>query len=285
MNWLWVFPAVIVFFFGLGLLAANLFRNKRIPHRKTPKAYGIAFKDVNIPTANGGTLYGWWIPGEKSKPVLILIHGWNNNLGRFMPYIRKLNEYGYNLLVFDARSHGHSSDLKNPTVWTFTEDALAAARFLKESQIAGDSAIGIIGHSIGGGAAINASSKDSAIRAVVSIGGFAHPIAIMKSDLKARHIPYFPFAWLFFQYYHIAHGIDFDRIAPVGNIPSVKGAILLIHGSADVQVPLSQAKELERAANPEKARLWILEEYGHNDCHHHPDFWQTITAFIDQNVK
>ena len=285
MNWVWGFLAIIILFFGLGVAAAALFRNKRIPHRKTPKAYGIEFEEVHIPASDGGRLYGWWIPGKKDKPVLVLVHGWNNNLGRFLPYIRKLNEYGYNLLAFDARGHGHSSDLKYPTVWTFTEDTLAAARFLKDNQLASDNPIGVIGHSIGGGAAINAGAEDPAIQTVISIGGFAHPIAIMKADLKARHIPYFPFAWLFFAYYHIVHGIDFDRIAPVSNIPLVNGKILLVHGSKDTQVPLSQAKELEKAANPGKTRLWILDEYGHNDCHQHPEFWQAITAFIDQNMK
>jgi len=286
MNWLlWVFPAAAALVFLIGLLTAQLFRARRIPHRKTPDAYDIDFEEISIPATDGGSLYAWWIPGDPKQPALVLVHGWNGNLGRFMRFIRKLNFTGYNLLAFDARGHGSSSDLRYPTVWTFTEDTLAAVRYLRETKHPGWQSIGLIGHSIGGGAVINSAAQDEGILAAATIGAFTHPIAVMRADLRKRHIPYFPFAWLFFQYYRVVNGVNFDRIAPVNNISSAKGAILLIHGKKDEQVPFAQAEELASAARTKKVELWALEDHGHNDCHQHPRFWDKMITFFNQNVS
>jgi dipeptidyl aminopeptidase/acylaminoacyl peptidase len=285
MAWIWVTAIFVILTTGMGWLTVFLFRNKRTLHHKTPGEYDIQFEEVEIPANDGGTLSGWWLPSTVDSPVLILAHGWSSNMGRFLPYMRKLHEEGYSLLAFNARNHGCSSALKNPTVWTFSQDILSAAQYLREREKVSDRPIGVIGHSIGGSAAINAASQDNTIHAVISIGAFAHPIELMKIDLKNRHIPICPFGWLLFKYLRYFRGIDFDRIAPVRNIPSADAHILLVHGKRDDQVPVFQAEELYKASNPERTQLWIMEESGHNDCHHHPEFWPNILAFIEQNLR
>jgi len=276
----WISIGFIALFFLVGLLASILFRNKKRPHRLAPDAYGIPFSEIIIPAASNGKLYGWWIPGSDNAPVLILMHGWNSNLGRFLPYIRKLHPLGYNLLALDARSHGSSSSIKNPTVWSFTEDIHSALDYLFKEFPEVAKRIGVIGHSIGGGAAINAASQDARIQSVIGIGAFSHPIQVMKQELRSRHIPFFPFAWLFFKYWGQRVNLDYDRIAPVNNIRDVKGKILLIHSRDDRIVPISQARDLMRSADSGKAELWEIQGYGHNDYSSHNQFWNRVTAFL-----
>ena len=283
--WLiWLISGIIILPFLAGSLAAFLFRNKKRPHRLAPDAYGISFSEISIPAADDGTLYGWWIPGKDETPVLILMHGWNSNLGRFLPYIRKLHPLGYNLLALDARSHGSSSSLKNPTVWTFTEDILSTLQFIINEFPVNSQKIGVIGHSIGGGAAINAASQNEHIQAVVGVGAFSHPIQVMKKELNARFIPFYPFAWLFFKYWGKRANLDYEKIAPVNNMPEVMGRILLIHSQDDKIVPISQARDLLNSANSGKTEFWEIQGTGHSDYSSHPQFWDRLIKFLEDSL-
>lgn len=280
----WLIVGIVSFTFLAGSLAAFLFRNKKRPHRLAPDASGISFSEISIPAQDDGMLYGWWIPGKDLAPTLILMHGWNSNLGRFLPYIRKLHPLGFNLLALDARGHGSSSSIKNPTVWSFTEDIHSGLDYLVKEFPEAAERIGVIGHSIGGGAAINAASLDDRIQSIVGIGAFSHPIQVMKQELNSRHIPYYPFAWLFFKYWGKRANLDYDKIAPVNNIRNVKGDILLIHSRDDRIVPVSQARDLLRSANPAKAELWEIEGTGHTDYSYHDQFWNRINAFLSDTL-
>jgi pimeloyl-ACP methyl ester carboxylesterase len=266
-------------------LAHILFHARRFPHRKTPADHDIPFEEIKIPAIDGGSLYGWWLPaGNEGAPVIIFTHGWNSNMSHHLSYLRKLHGVGYNVLAFDARGHGLSSDLRSPTVWTFTQDILAALGWLRASGKGAGESVGAVGHSLGGSAAVNAASQDESICAVLAVGAFAHPIQVMSHDMRKRHIPVFPIGWLFFTFFRLFYHIDFDRIAPMNNISKAQAHILLVHGEEDEQVPISQAETLRKAGDPERTRLMRLVGRGHNNCHHHPDFWPTVLSFYEENL-
>ncbi|KAB7531547.1 alpha/beta fold hydrolase [Flagellimonas olearia] len=49
--------------------------------------------------------YHW--PGEKE--TVLLVHGWESNTFRWRNLIKKLQEANFNIIAFDAPSHGHST--------------------------------------------------------------------------------------------------------------------------------------------------------------------------------
>lgn len=60
----------------------------------------ITFNDFNICT------YTW---GEESDKVALMIHGWEGQAGNFGGLVPLLLENGYQVIAFDAPSHGYSS--------------------------------------------------------------------------------------------------------------------------------------------------------------------------------
>jgi pimeloyl-ACP methyl ester carboxylesterase len=234
-------------------------------------------------------LYGWWIPAKNessdSAPTLILVHGWGRNVERMIPYIQKLHPRDYNLLVFDFRNHGSSDPDKYPNLLKFSEDIRATVDFVVEQVSVEPGRIGVIGLSVGGGAAIHAAAFDNRIKSVVTIGALAHPVDVMRLEFQKRHVPYFPLAWLFLKYLQFKMGINFAHIAPVNNIRDAKANILLIHGEQDVVVPIDQGRQLQNAGNPETTQLWIVPGKGHSDCHDHPEFWKKVESFLQKAVK
>jgi len=271
--------------FLLWSAALFLMRNKKIPHRVTPDDLGIRFEEICIPAKDGGQLYGWWIPGEKARPVIILAHGWGSNLGWFLPFIRELHPRGYHLLMFDARNHGSSTRLNYPTVWSFMQDILAAVDFASERAPSHSTPVTVIGHSVGGSAAINAAFLDSRITRAVTLGAFSHPVEVMKQQFHSWHLPYIPFGWLFIRYFQSRTGLNYDRIAPVANISAVSGPLFLIHGEKDDIVPVQQAHTLFQAANREKVQVWIIPGSGHKDSHTKPHFWERVLAFLEETLQ
>lgn len=264
----------------LDALIDRMYAYKVEPHHVTPAEYGIPFEEVRIPAGDGGALYGWWIASTPAAPALILLHGWGRNLARTLPYIQALYLLGYNLLAFDARNHGSSTPVKNPTVGTFAQDAGAAIEFLHQRGV---TQIGLIGLSVGGGAVINAAAQEKRIRAVITVGAISHPVALMKYEFSKRHVPEFLASFLL-NYMRRRYGLDFDAIAPLNNIPRAEADFLIIHGANDQTVPLAQGQALAAAGKPDRTRLWIVPEKGHSDCHIHPQFWEKVGSFLQETI-
>jgi pimeloyl-ACP methyl ester carboxylesterase len=279
---IWIFVIAILFLFAFDQLVERMYRYEKKSALITPKKYDIPFDEVLIPAKDGGQLHAWWIPARQNAPTLILIHGWSRNRSRVMPYIRALHPLGYNLLAFDARNHGDSSPIPHPTVGTFSEDALSALDFISRSDQISTQAVGILGLSIGGGAAINSAGWDKRVKCVVTIGALSHPKEVMSVEFQKRKIPN-SFAAFLLKYIRLRFGIDFDKIAPVNNIRSAEADIFLIHGDKDETIPLAQGQSLA-AANPKKSQLWVVPDKGHSDCDTHPQFWEKVGAFLQATL-
>jgi uncharacterized protein len=281
---------------GTGLLAAIglmdlwvrlIYHYPRRPHATTPAAFGIPFSEVRFPTRRNRQLYGWWIPprDDASAPraTLILVHGWGRTVERTLPYVRHLHSLGYGLLAFDARNHGSSDPNRYPNLLMFSEDIRAAVDFVVRRAGKPD-LLGVIGLSVGGGAAVHAAAHDERIDRVVAVGAMAHPVDVMRPEFQKRHIPYVPVVWLTLEYLQLRIGARFDRFAPVHVIGRARARMLLVHGEDDTVVPVEQARKLLRAGSPATVWLWAIPGRGHSDCHEEPGFWDRIDAFVREDI-
>jgi uncharacterized protein len=268
-----VYQAVV-----LGLVVVG-WRNPRVRHRRGPASLGLAFEEVRFPTARGKSLYGWWIPSAAAGGrVLILVHGWGRNVERMLPYVAMLHPAGFDLLAFDARHHGSSDDDRFAALPKFSEDIRAAVDFVGARRPSGSGAVGVLGLSIGGSAAIHAASADPRIAAVASVGAFADP-SDPRATLGRRWWLLAPGLPLAFRLVERRIGTRFRRIAPERVIGAARARFLLIHGTDDVVVPVSHAHRLAAAAGA-AARTWILPGRGHSDPHREGDMAATLTTFF-----
>lgn len=288
-NLVLIIILIVLSLIGISLfLASHSYKFKKEPNKYTPAEYGYEFQEIKIPTKNSKYLYGWWVPTNNpnngNKPTIILIHGWSRNVDRTMSYIKRLHPAGYNLLAFDSRCHGKSNDDKFSSIVKFMEDIRAAIDYSEKLPNVDINRIGAIGLSIGGAALLYAASLDKRIKSLVTIGAFSHPKKVMGDEFKKRKIPYFPFVWFIFKYMEFRIGTKFNVIAPSNNIMKSNANIFLIHGVDDATVPIDQAEELHNAGQPDKVQLWKVEDKGHSDCNHHPEFWGKILDFYKNTL-
>jgi len=265
------------------VLTTVLWRNRRVPSQRTPESLGVPFSDVRFPTANGRTLHGWWIPfDEARRPAMILLHGWGRNAERMLPYVAILRPMGFHLLAFDARHHGASDRDGHASMKKFSEDIRAALHVLAGRPEVDADRLGVLGLSVGGSAAIHAAAHDARLRAVVTVGAFAHPREAML-EMGFGKVLLAPAMPLVFRFMEWRVGARFDDLAPERQITRVAGRVLLIHGERDTVVPASDAHRLARAAQGH-AKLWLLPGRGHSDVHLEPTLPARLRAFLAQTL-
>jgi len=254
-------------------------RNPRVAHRRDPSILSLRFETVRIPTAGGKTLHAWWIPsGAAGAPCLVLVHGWGRNVERMLPWIAMLHPEGFDLLTFDARHHGSSDEDGYGTMLKFSEDVRAAVDYAIRARRVPKQEVGVLGLSVGGSAAIHAAAHEPRIVAVATVGAFADP-----SDPRATIgrwwwvlAPGLPLA---FRLVERRIGFRFRDVAPDQVIGKAKARFLLIHGTDDVVVPVSNARRLA-AAGGSAVQSWIIPGRGHSDPNREPGMAERLTAFF-----
>lgn len=244
-----------------GLLGGNwLIRHglkaPRIADGVTPS--GVAWQAVAFPTANRKTLRGWWIPAGEGAPALAVIHGWGGNAAMMLPLVDALHLAGYGLLLFSARNHGASDGDTFASLPRFAEDLEHAFDWLRARPEVDARRVGLLGHSVGAGAALLVAARRQEVAAVVSLSAFAHPAGMMRRWLRWKGIPYRPFGWYVLAYVQHVIGHRFDDIAPRRTIADIACPVLLVHGSDDETVPVGDAHDILAAARPGVARLLLI---------------------------
>ena len=260
--WAALLPPVLLWGLNRGLrrsLAATR-------ERETAEPEGLPWRQVDIPTANGKRLFGWWIPARSGAPALVVMHGWGGNAQMMLPLAQPLHAAGYSLLMVDARCHGQSDDDSFTSLPRFAEDIEHAMSWLGEQPEAKNAPLGLVGHSVGAGAALLVAARNPRVAAVVSLAAFAHPAGIMRRWMRAKHIPFWPLGAYILFYVQRVIGRRFDDIAPVNTISQVNCPVLLVHGREDDTVPVAEAEAIYARRSHERVELLVIpgshDDYG-----------------------
>jgi len=257
------------------------FRVQRLPPASSPADYGLAAQEASIPTVNGKTLWGSLImaPSIIPAPAVVAMHGWGADHSSLLPLVPALNQAGLTVLLIDARNHGRSDGDSFSSMPRFAEDIAAALDWLAGLPQVDSKRLAVLGHSVGGAAALLAVSRRTDIRAVVSLSAFDHPEQVMRHYLSRLRVPYHPWGWLACRYVERVIGHRFDHIAPIATISRIHCPILIGHGADDDMVPVAAAQAIHAAAHG-KAQLRILENTGHDYAEDFPSIGRLVAGFL-----
>lgn len=254
-----------------------MFHAPQIPEHGSPRDLGLDYREVRIPTVRGRQLFGWWLPIDPKAPSVVIVHGWGGNAEMMLPLAPPFHSAGMNVLLFDARSHGRSDRDTFASLPRFAEDASRAADWVRTQTPGGR--IVLLGHSVGAGAVLYATSLRSDIAAVISIAAFAHPRWMMQRHLRRLHIPGPVSAWIL-RYVQWLIGHSYDEIAPIHTICHVRCPVLLVHGERDRTVPVSDARTIKAACARASVELFIVPGAGHDSAIKVQDYGDRLIAFL-----
>jgi len=201
--------------------------------------------------------------GDKTKPIIILCHGFSSqkNSGSNLAISKNLTDKSFSTFRFDFFAHGESDgNFEDLTVSKAVDDILSAIYYLKNLEY---KKIGLEGSSFGGGAALMAASKTKdiyvlAVKCPVSsyleFKDYTDPKLI--AEWKRLGYSYRENKKLNYSFYEdIKKNIVYD-VAHDIKVPT-----LIVHGSVDQEVPVTQS--METAAFIPGCKLEVIEGADH----------------------
>jgi hypothetical protein len=242
----------------------------------TPDERGWAYERVEITTADGETLVGWYLPGEarteepEPSSVVLYCHGNAGNIGGRLPVIEGLLALGQAVLIFDYRQFGESTG--RVTVAGTRLDVEAAWEWLLARGWTHDRII-VWGRSIGGAIAIDQAARASEAgtppAALVVEGSFTSTI-----DLGQEMHPLLPVAWF-------GDRIDY-RSREL--IERVDAPILIAHAVDDELIGIHHGRALHEACGTGEGLIELVG--GHNGgALTQPEFRELVADFLARALQ
>ncbi len=238
----------------------------------TPEALGLPFQEVAVPTADGLSLPGWYLPaGEARAPGIALVHGWESARDRTLPHAQFLHAAGYHVLALDVRGHGTNEPEALPiSVGEFAADATAAVRWL--AGRAEVTRVGLLGHSMGAAGALVAAAAEPRIEAVVAVSTPADPYRLTRQTFRLVELPIpsllaWPLAWLTTRVFLRPRGHTVGGVSAAHAVRAISAPVLLVHGDEDPIVPvghLVRLASIRRAARPAAVTQTLVVHGGHH---------------------
>lgn len=201
------------------------------PLRVSAREAGLAgFEDVEIVTADGERLVGWWKPPEAGRALVLYFHGNGGSLLNRRDRARALTQDGRGLLIVSYR--GYSGSTGSPSEAGLRRDAEAAYGYLASYQ---PSRIVVYGESLGSGVAVWLASHRP-------VGGLVLDAPFTSIADVARPIFWFVPVGLLLR----------DQFRSIDRIVEVKAPLLVMHGDRDGIIPVALGELLFAAAREPK---------------------------------
>lgn len=215
--------------------------------------------------------------GEReARATVFLLQGWGSRQ-RTLPYLWHLAGWladaGCRVVLPDLRAQGDSSGENLTYGFRERRDLTELASHLEERGLL-QGPVGVVGHSYGGATALQWAAVDERVKRVVSISPYAdgktsgqtvrNLIHASSPAMAAVLGPIFSDNFFHRVSHHIAVklNVDVSQASPISSLPRIRTPLLLVHGTDDINVPVSNSIRLE-AARPENTELWLLDGADH----------------------
>lgn len=231
----------------------------------TPSAIGLDYTPVNIATADGETLHGWWVPAPDAKGTVLFFHGNAGNISHRINYLKMFERLGYNTLLFDYRGYGQSSG--TPSESGTYLDAQAAWRYLTETQGIAAERIVLFGESLGGAVAAWLAAREKPGLLVLASTFTSVP------DMAAEIYPFLPVRWIArFQYNTLE------------SLQAVTCPVFIAHSPDDDIVPFAQSQQLLEAAPEPKEFLFLHGGHNTGFVFMQAEWIKSLGTFMDAHI-
>ena len=220
------------------------------PRRELP-SQAVGFERLEISVAPGIRIGGRFYAAGTNMPTILFFHGNGEIVADYHDLAPAYRAQKLNFMPVDYRGYGLSTGM--PTITSMLADSRVVYEFartwLQERGYRGRFIV--MGRSMGSAAALElASAYGQGIDGLVIDSGFAH-LGPLLARLGAS----------------VPAGVDVDdpAVGQLAKMRAYKGPTLIIHGTRDFIIPISDAEDLLKASpNPAKELLRI-EGAGHND--------------------
>ncbi|MBX3617139.1 MAG: alpha/beta hydrolase [Nitrosomonas sp.] len=232
----------------------------------TPSALDLDYSSISIPTNDGETLHGWWIPVMEAKGTILLFHGNAGNISHRINYLTMFRKLGYNTLLFDYRGYGQSSG--KPSESGTYLDAQAAWRYLTETKGISSEHIVLFGESLGGAVAAWLAAREKPGLLALASAFTSVP------GLAAEIYPFLPVRWI--------SQFEYNTLR---SLQSVRCPVFIAHSPQDDIVPFHHGRQLFQAAHEPKQFLELEGSHNTGFIFMQPAWKKTLGTFMGDHLS
>jgi fermentation-respiration switch protein FrsA (DUF1100 family) len=250
---------------------------------KTPDAYGAPYETVAFHAHDGLNLSGWYVPAAvPTTKAIVIFHGHGSNKDTVYRKYGQWLHAKYNLFLYDSRYHGQSEGKFTTLGYYERKDAQIA---LDLTRAHGNNAIGVLGESMGGAVAIEATAADKGVKACLSDCAFDSLQDAIAPRAKLRGYP-MPTAVGFavVKTASIRAKGKLDSADPIKFVDQIAPRpLLIVHGQKDDETTPDNGEKLFAAAKEPK-EIWRTPEAKHAESvDKYPDEYKArALAFFDK---
>ncbi len=158
-----------------------------------------------------GKREGWFFPGLRGAPTIILCHGYESSRGELLTLESALQDHQYNVFIFDFAAHGANAGIST-LGYREVDEVRAAVDLLAARTDLDPTRFGLWGYNLGAYAALREAENDKRIRALVLDSVYDQPKQMVKVGVERNGLGGFPFmvraAVFSFEYLNYAHRDD-----------------------------------------------------------------------------
>jgi pimeloyl-ACP methyl ester carboxylesterase len=274
-----LFLAALFFLFGfvpytLGGIATR--RRFNLPDRENTEyvksSFTVAREDITLTTSDGVRISGWWIPVDRPRGTVVLVHGLNRTRIEMAKKVEPLHAWGFNCILIDLRHHGASEGDRSTFGLTEKLDVRAAVDFALSKS---PGPVVLWGVSLGGATATLAAADDPRVGGLITDSSYDTLPNTVRHHLRLfrgfrfygvpalRLVPQWPTSALVLFWIKERGGFDPAEVDVLSAAARVKGRpSLFVANRGDARIPFAIAEEMTKLAG-EKARMILTESKSH----------------------
>jgi pimeloyl-ACP methyl ester carboxylesterase len=138
---------------------------------------------VSFPLEDGSVREGWFFPGLRGAPTVIVAHGYRAQRADVLTLVTALQEQQFNAYLFDFTGHGTS-----PGVTTLgykeTSELRSAVQSLSARDDVDPRRFGLWGEDMGGYAALAVATSDPRIAAIAVDNAYSDPREMVQVEVR-----------------------------------------------------------------------------------------------------
>ncbi len=247
------------------LLCEGALHVPRVPIAASPGLHAAGVTsghDVEIPAADGIRLRATFLsPPSPGRGCVLILHGVADSRGGTLGFAQMFTAAGYSVLAVDSRGHGASGG-ELVTYGLFERgDILRWAAWLRDS---GCNALYGLGESMGAAILIQAAAERPVFDAIVAECPFAdlrtmaeeRIVQALRGPRLIRRMLATIVVPSGFFYARVRYGFDLREVSPVTAAARLTTPTLLIHGSADTNIPAAHSIAIATAGP--SVSLWLV---------------------------
>lgn len=249
---MWMFQGRLLYLPGVGGSAITA----------TPADIGLDYEEVDLVTADGVDLHGWFVPARDERATMLFFHGNAGNISHRLDTIRIFHDLGLSVFIIDYRGYGRSGG--SPSEAGTERDARAAWDWLVEEGGRSPARIVVAGRSLG--AAVAAELARTREPAAVILES-----AFRSVPLFGQEVYWFlPVRWL--------SRFDYATEEHVG---AITAPLLVIHSRDDEIVPFHHGEAVHAAAGEPKSLLPLRGGHNTGFLESRERYMRGIDGFLD----